>query len=67
VVKGSAAFVEEDKQRAWEARRELVEILFDEIIIDPKNQTMRLIGGFDRMVFFQIEQTRPSFSLNGNG
>jgi hypothetical protein len=56
-----------DEQRAWEARRELVKILFDEIIIDPEGQTMRLIGGFDRMVHFQIEQSRPSSSLNGNG
>jgi hypothetical protein len=54
----------EDKegwQRAMDMRREIVETLIEEIIIDPERETMRLKGVFDGVVQFNIEKGEQSY------
>ena len=49
-------------QRVMDMRREIVETLIEEIIIDPERETMRLKGVFDKVVQFNMEKGGQSNS-----
>ena len=44
-------------QEAMEARRALLEIMVEEIVIDPDRETLHLTGAFDKVVTFQHSST----------
>jgi site-specific DNA recombinase len=48
---------EEDKLEAMKARRAILEMLVEEIVIDPNRKTLQLKGVFDKVVHFNIEQS----------
>lgn len=46
----------EEWQEATEARRMILEMLVEEIVIDAKAETLHLTGAFDKIVQFNIDQ-----------
>lgn len=54
--------VEEDREgwrEVMKERRVILEILVEEVVIDAKAETMRLVGAFDKVVQFNTERLQP--------